>query len=183
MKPLTFATLLTLSLATLSCGSGDATENATEVGIETPAQHRESEAAAIDIADAEFTDPLVDKVFQNYLNLRSALVNSDSGEAATAAGNLAETFGSDRRELKQLARQIADTDDLARQREHFSALTGQLGDLIREQLSAGTIYRMHCPMAFDGEGADWYSEVSEIRNPYFGDKMLTCGKVEEEIGG
>ena len=183
MKPLTIAILLTLFFGISACNNGDSTENATEVGIDTPAQHREDEATTTDMADAEFNDPLVDKVFQNYLNLRSALVNSDAGEAATAAGNMAETFGSDHAELKGLAQQIADTDDLAQQRKAFSVLTGQLGNLINGQLSAGTIYRMHCPMAFDGEGADWYSEVSEVRNPYFGEKMLTCGKVEEEIGG
>ena len=45
----------------------------------------------------------------------------------------------------------------------------------------GRIYQLHCPMAFDGAGADWFSEVSEVRNPYYGDKMLTCGKVVGEL--
>ena len=43
------------------------------------------------------------------------------------------------------------------------------------------IYVQHCPMADDNAGADWLSLDKEIRNPYFGDKMLKCGSVAETI--
>ena len=33
---------------------------------------------------------------------------------------------------------------------------------------AGPVYRLHCPMAFDNEGADWLQPDDEVRNPYFG---------------
>jgi hypothetical protein len=36
-------------------------------------------------------------------------------------------------------------------------------------------------MAFDNRGAHWLSDESTIKNPYFGDKMLTCGSVEEVV--
>jgi Cu(I)/Ag(I) efflux system membrane fusion protein len=36
-------------------------------------------------------------------------------------------------------------------------------------------------MAFDFDGAEWLSDSDQIRNPYFGDKMLTCGSVEDTI--
>jgi len=32
-------------------------------------------------------------------------------------------------------------------------------------------------MADDNKGADWLSLEKEIRNPYFGSGMLTCGEV------
>jgi Cu(I)/Ag(I) efflux system membrane fusion protein len=35
-------------------------------------------------------------------------------------------------------------------------------------------------MAFD-TGAYWISDSKEIRNPYFGDAMLTCGEVKKEL--
>lgn len=38
------------------------------------------------------------------------------------------------------------------------------------------IYIQHCPMADNNIGADWLSLEKSIRNPYFGDSMLTCGK-------
>lgn len=34
-------------------------------------------------------------------------------------------------------------------------------------------------MAFNNEGADLFSDSEQVRNPYFGDKMLSCGKVVE----
>lgn len=33
----------------------------------------------------------------------------------------------------------------------------------------------------ENAGANWFSEIAEIRNPYFSDKMLKCGRVEETI--
>jgi hypothetical protein len=36
-------------------------------------------------------------------------------------------------------------------------------------------------MAKDGKGAMWLSETKEIKNPYFGDKMMECGEVNEII--
>ena len=41
-----------------------------------------------------------------------------------------------------------------------------------------TLYHDLCPMAFDDQGAYWLSESKEIRNPYFGDKMLKCGSTK-----
>ena len=36
-------------------------------------------------------------------------------------------------------------------------------------------------MANDKKGAFWISESKEIKNPYLGKKMPTCGEVKEEI--
>ena len=35
-------------------------------------------------------------------------------------------------------------------------------------------------MAFK-EGAYWLSSIEDIRNPYYGARMLNCGKIEEVI--
>lgn len=44
-----------------------------------------------------------------------------------------------------------------------------------------TLFVQHCPMANSNKGADWLSTQKEIRNPYFGSSMLTCGEVTKEI--
>jgi Cu(I)/Ag(I) efflux system membrane fusion protein len=33
----------------------------------------------------------------------------------------------------------------------------------------------------DNKGAYWLSEIEEIRNPYFGEKMLSCGETIESL--
>jgi hypothetical protein len=43
------------------------------------------------------------------------------------------------------------------------------------------LYHDHCPMARDNQGALWISELKDVKNPYFGADMLTCGTVEEVI--
>ncbi len=43
------------------------------------------------------------------------------------------------------------------------------------------VYRQFCPMAQNGKGAYWLSDKKSIRNPYFGDQMLTCGETKEVL--
>ena len=77
---------------------------------------------------------------------------------------------------------ISGTDDLEAQRKQFDYLSQAV---IKTAKSFGigkeTLYVQHCPMANDNKGADWLSDEEEIRNPYFGDEMLTCGVVKTTI--
>lgn len=43
------------------------------------------------------------------------------------------------------------------------------------------LYVQHCPMADSNKGADWLSIKAEIKNPYFGEAMLTCGEITDTI--
>ncbi len=44
-----------------------------------------------------------------------------------------------------------------------------------------TFYKLHCPMAFDNKGAFWLQKGQDVRNPYFGESMLTCKDSIEKI--
>ncbi|MBB5439212.1 hypothetical protein HDC92_002899 [Pedobacter sp. AK017] len=48
-------------------------------------------------------------------------------------------------------------------------------------LNSGEVYVEYCPMALHDKGASWLSNKKEIRNPYFGESMMTCGEVKEII--
>ncbi|MCP9236326.1 DUF3347 domain-containing protein [Lewinella sp. JB7] len=177
-----FSKFLPLVLALFVACSGDTqTENATQTGISTPEEVKEEQASAPAIADTEFADPITDKVFQNYLHLRTALVNSDAAEASKVADAMTTSLVDERPELKAIAQRIADSDDLAEQRIAFAELTTAAEDFFVDGMKSGTFYKMHCPMAMDGAGADWFSEVNEVRNPFYGDTMLKCGSVTAEI--
>ena len=43
------------------------------------------------------------------------------------------------------------------------------------------LYVQHCPMANKDEGADWISSEKDIRNPYFGQTMISCGEVKSML--
>ena len=54
-------------------------------------------------------------------------------------------------------------------------------DMVKVFKPTQTLYVDHCPMYNDNKGATWLSEVKQIKNPYLGKKMPTCGSVKEEI--
>lgn len=162
----------------IACGSK---ENRQSVEVNTVKEVKKEKQLTADIADASFKDGMTGKAFHNYLQLKMALVNSDADEAAKVAANMAEGVTDERAEIKTLAEGIANNTDLEEQRSLFSNLTLQLSPLIEQNLAAGTIYKKYCPMAFNGDGAYWLSDVTEINNPYFGSKMLRCGKIDQTI--
>jgi hypothetical protein len=43
------------------------------------------------------------------------------------------------------------------------------------------LYHDHCPMYNEKKGCMWLSELKEVKNPYFGAEMPTCGTIEEVI--
>lgn len=71
--------------------------------------------------------------------------------------------------------------DLASQRVQFGFLSQALINALTAFGVDGTYYVQYCPMAFDNAGANWLSNEAQIRNPYFGEQMLTCGSVTEEF--
>ena len=69
-----------------------------------------------------------------------------------------------------------------KQRLAFGTLSSAMYGLLKNvDLKNATVYREHCPMAFNEKGADWLSDDSDIKNPYFGKKMLECGEVTDII--
>ena len=68
-------------------------------------------------------------------------------------------------------------------RSHFSIVSDKITEAIENfGVNTGyTVYLEFCPMAFDNKDAFWLSKDKEIKNPYFGDKMLKCGEVKKEF--
>ena len=67
-------------------------------------------------------------------------------------------------------------------RKSFYTLSEQLHDLMKlAQYHGQVVYQVHCPMAFNGEGANWLSNTAAIRNPYIPKKMISCGNIIDTI--
>ncbi|WP_179346591.1 DUF3347 domain-containing protein [Winogradskyella ursingii] len=126
-----------------------------------------------------FKDESVEKQFQHYIHLKTALVNSDLAEAKSGAQMLSEN--TDDSTLKELLSKISASNDIEDQRTLFSDVTEKMTAIVNASISSGEVYQQFCPMAFNNEGGYWLSTEEEIRNPYFGDRMLKCGKVTETI--
>ena len=84
--------------------------------------------------------------------------------------------------IKAHGEKIASSNDIEEQRKQFDFLSQGLIKATKVfGIGEATLYVQHCPMANNNEGADWLSNIEEIRNPYFGDKMLKCGVVKTTI--
>jgi hypothetical protein len=66
-------------------------------------------------------------------------------------------------------------------RIHFSALSESAYGLVKAFGAGKPVYHVYCSMAKDNEGAMWLSDSRDVKNPYFGKDMLTCGNIEEKI--
>ena len=49
-----------------------------------------------------------------------------------------------------------------------------MSDLITLFGTNKTLYQYFCPMYNNNKGGVWLTEIKEIKNPYFGSKMLKC---------
>jgi len=76
---------------------------------------------------------------------------------------------------------MAASEDIKVQRENFEPLSMGMEKMLQGTLKSGMLYKQYCPMAFNNKGAYWISSSRDILNPYFGDKMLKCGRVDAEI--
>lgn len=67
-------------------------------------------------------------------------------------------------------------------RKSFQVISDNIYDLVRTvRFDKQVLYHQFCPMAFKDQGAYWLSPNSDVKNPYFGKKMLTCGEVKDSI--
>jgi len=137
----------------------------------------------MDQTTAEFKDQATAAVYKHYIAIKTALVQTDAELAQDHAKQMiAELENTEANaEIVKAVRNIATSADVNVQREAFSELTKSMGTILDGALKSGEIYKQYCPMAFEGKGDFWYSNSKEIRNPYFGDKMLNCGRVEATI--
>ncbi len=140
----------------------------------------------------------IKEIVDHYLHIKNALAYDNAPEASNGGEAMASAiskvdkslFTSEQKivyenvsaGLKEHAIQIGKKgDNIQEQREHFVALSEDVYGLVKAFGAGGPMYNDYCPMARDNKGAMWISEMKEIKNPYFGAKMLSCGSVKEII--
>jgi hypothetical protein len=131
-----------------------------------------------------FKDDKIGSAYTHYLHLKDALVASNAVDAKKAAEDLQKSLSGivESKSTTDAAKAVSSSSDLNQQRKAFSTLSNAMTTLVKtSKLSSGTLYIEYCPMANNNEGAFWLSNEKEIKNPYFGDMMLTCGSVKETI--
>ncbi|MFT3750909.1 MAG: DUF3347 domain-containing protein [Agriterribacter sp.] len=178
----------------IACG-GNKAKN--EKAVDIPVEEKKTPALS-DAFNGSF-----EKVLTTYYSLRDALVAGDTAQANTASSSLITAVSEVKLdELKSAdtaniiiptaktytegiaseSRGLLGESDIEQKRKSFQMISTGLFDLVRTvRYDKQKVYMLHCPMAFNNAGADWLSNTTEIKNPYFGSKMLTCGSVADSV--
>ncbi|MDX5321066.1 MAG: DUF3347 domain-containing protein [Bacteroidota bacterium] len=135
----------------------------------------------------------IEQLINPYVELKNALVTGQFEAGQTAAEKLhkasqnkdlfkgtvqAATYAKYQSTLVKLAKTVSTSTTLEAQRKAFAALSLELISMLDEQKNWGiTLYQFCCPM----KKAYWISLENEVRNPYYGTKMLDCGKMEKVV--
>jgi len=186
-----FGLALVFSLFLMACNSSDQSSSTTEnAPVEKTSKH-----------DPAFLNSFT-QFLNNYYTLKDALVATDSAAAIAAVPNflasadslgdikisfdstgaIAATAADYVQTVKTALNELQNAPNVEAIRKNFQAVSDAMYDLVRTvQYDGETVYHQYCPMAFNDQGAYWLSNVSDIKNPYFGKKMLSCGEVKDSL--
>ncbi len=140
-------------------------------------------------------------LLDRYIKLQTALAGDDGQSSRLAAFDLSvvlaliqETSFSLTVEEKMAwtkyydpmnksSQSIATSDSIESQRLDFQPLSDNLWSLLSEfgNPDSRIVRHINCPMAMDGEGANWLQFEKEVANPYYGSTMLRCGSEFESL--
>jgi len=201
MFPLLFlATALIPACSSNSDKSGSETETMQDGdGSDMHATHdsdQEIKAVAVTFTDVDpGVSSFMKSMTRDYLGVKNALVAARAEEAGSAASGMLtamknfdksllsadqkQVFDEAETGLREEVEKISGLDDIEKQRALFPVMSKHMYEMVKAFGAGMTLYHDHCPMYQDG--SMWLSETMEIRNPFYGEKMMTCGSPVEMI--
>lgn len=197
IKLLVLTIITVFSITIISCGQAESTEGEHQLSDHPNAanMHDANETDTdtdidnpTDIYQGTLSKEKAQAILAAYLLIKDGLVATDAAKAKIGATQLLSaldttvTMDDVLEAIKEDAEHIEGTGAASHQRDHFNTLTENVLKVVKAtNANDGELYLQFCPMAFDSKGAHWLSITSEIRDPYFGEKMLRCGKTVETI--
>ncbi len=114
-----------------------------------------------------------------YLELGTALAADDLSASKASAQKLHDAIGHGGSLVESLHGLMEAKDLGAMRRPHFYELSQAFVKVVEANAAAfeGVAVRMSCPMVYPDRGGDWLQGNRELKNPYFGASMLTCGEI------
>ncbi|GAA4645867.1 hypothetical protein GCM10023115_38270 [Pontixanthobacter gangjinensis] len=150
---------------------------------------------ALEVSEEEKS--VLQPLFSNYLELKDALVNDDFQKAKSEGKELQQAIDqvkvaalSDEvnsvlkisiPKLQMVTDRLVNATSIDAARQEFIGLSNTMIDLAQSTKPMDGMYIQHCPMANSNQGADWLSLSTEVKNPYYGASMLSCGEVKDKI--
>ena len=136
--------------------------------------------------------------YKAYLKMNEAFIKSDAAKVSAEAKNASKAMEAIKMELlkgnvhmawmdqlnilKPSIQKIGNSTIIDEQRLEYATFNLAFYKSLKMfGLDKDTTYYQYCPMANNDQGAYWFSAEKEIRNPYFGDMMLSCGETRETL--
>jgi len=140
----------------------------------------------------------LNEVFIKYIALKDAFVKEESNNIISQSEKIgtilskvdikllenkeSQTFWmSLEKQLRVAVSSILKTTAIKEQRNHFKQVSSSLIEALQVFGVNEKVFVAFCPMADSNKGAYWLSIEKKVINPYFGNKMLTCGEVKQVI--
>ncbi|NQV52202.1 MAG: efflux RND transporter periplasmic adaptor subunit [Flavobacteriales bacterium] len=134
----------------------------------------------------------------HYLELKAALTESNFEGAKSAYQKMDKTFvgismsafqGTGHQAwmqqypaLKESMATLKSSADLEAMRKEFKPFSAAFIELLKSfDGFEHALYIQYCPMADANKGGYWISSSKEIKNPYFGERMMSCGATKAEL--
>jgi Cu(I)/Ag(I) efflux system membrane fusion protein len=147
--------------------------------------------------DPEFVKQLT-TFYEAYIKMNEAFIESDAAKVSKTAKTAAKALSNidmgllqgdahmawmeQLETLNPALKNIAESNDLEKQRLEYATFNLAFYKSLKMfGIDNDTTYYQYCPMANSDQGAYWFSDTKEIRNPYFGDMMLSCGETRETL--
>ena len=133
-------------------------------------------------------------VINRYLDLKDALVSSDAEKVKSkaiamlkevkeiATKDLGKMEKGHVLKIEDMLHAISENRSIENQRDHFIILSENMVAIANNiDVLDRNLYLIECPMANSNKGAVWLSHSPEVRNPYYGEAMMSCGSVIDTI--
>ena len=165
----------------------DAVSRAVEdAGVHLGLPYQAPEKAAVP-ANPAITKALP-KILEAYFKVSRSLSGDDAKAASLHQSALLRATEvlpvvPDTKAFRDAVTTMANGKEIATIRGAFEPVSVLLSALVAQngEDRVGSVYVVHCPMAFESKGADWLSEAPEVENPYFGADMFSCGSVKATL--
>ena len=136
-------------------------------------------------------------VFNSYFEVKDALVSTNASAASEKGANFVSSLKAVKmnelamdvhmvwmkvmKELESDAQKIANSKKIEDKRNALIPITKNIYALMKVAKTDTPTYYQFCPMANGGKGANWLSKENEVKNPYYGSLMMSCGSTVETL--
>lgn len=113
-------------------------------------------------------------VVESYLKMQSKLASDKLLSKEEVKDFKGKALLTKNAELMGAIDELESKTDIDGQREAFKSVSTHLIAYAKKEKIDG-LYEANCPMA----SASWLQSTDEVKNPYYGAKMLTCGSAKK----